>query len=75
VSVFAGVLAGMLPAVGNTRVQLGDTLKEGGRSGSSGRGRHRLRNSLVVTQVALAVVLLTVTGLSARGFRQVNAQS
>jgi len=72
VSVFAGVLAGMLPAVGNTRVQLGDTLKEGGRSGSSGRGRHRLRNSLVVTQVALAVVLLTVTGLSARGFRQVQ---
>ncbi len=72
VAIFAGMLAGMLPALGNARVRLGDTLKEGGRSGSSGRGRHRLRNSLVVTQVALAVVLLTITGLSVRGFRQVQ---
>lgn len=50
-------------------------LKEGGRSASDAPGRHRARNALVVAQVALAVVLMVVSGLMIRTFvamRQVH---
>ena len=43
-------------------------LKEGGRSASDGRGRHRTRNALVVAQVALALTLMIVSGLMIRTF-------
>jgi len=43
-------------------------LKEGGRSASDGRGRHRTRNALVVGQVALALTLMIVSGLMIRTF-------
>jgi putative ABC transport system permease protein len=65
----AGVLAGVLPALKSSRVNVNETLKEGGRSSSSARGRHIMRNSLVVVQVFLAVWLLICAGLLARGFR------
>ncbi|MFZ0819664.1 MAG: ABC transporter permease [Candidatus Acidiferrales bacterium] len=65
----AGVLAGVLPALQSSRVNVNETLKEGGRSSSGSRGRHLLRDFLVVTQVFLAVVLLIGAGLFARGFR------
>ncbi len=65
----AGVLAGVLPALQSSRVNVNETLKEGGRSSSGARGRHVLRNLLVVTQVFLAVVLLIGASLLARGFR------
>ena len=68
VAVLAGVVAGVLPAFEVSRVNLNEILKEGGRSGSSGRGRHRLRDALVVIQVSLAIVLLICSGLVARGF-------
>jgi len=71
VAIFAGVLAGLLPALESARVPLSETLKEGGRSGSSARGRHRLRSLLVILQVALAVVLLGGAGLLIRKFHQV----
>ena len=50
-------------------------LKEGGRSASDGPARHRTRNALVVAQIALALVLLIVSGLMIRTFvamRQVD---
>ncbi len=65
----AGVVAGVLPALQSARVNVNETLKEGGRSGSGARGRHILRDTLVVTQVFLAVFLLILTTLFARGFR------
>jgi len=43
-------------------------LKEGGRSASDSRGRHRTRNALVVAQVALALSLMIVSGLMIRTF-------
>jgi putative ABC transport system permease protein len=64
----AGIVSGLLPAFHGTRVNMNETLKEGGRSSSSGRGRHRLRNSLVVAQVALATILVIGSGLLVRGF-------
>jgi putative ABC transport system permease protein len=67
--VAAGVIAGLLPAFQGARLDVNDVLKEGGRSSSSSRGRHRLRNAMVVIQVVLAVVLLAISGLFVRGFR------
>jgi putative ABC transport system permease protein len=66
--VVAGVISGLLPAFHGTRVNVNETLKEGGRSSSSGRGRHRLRNGLVIAQVALATILVIGSGLLVRGF-------
>ncbi len=62
-AVLSGVIAGCAPAWQATRLNLNDTLKEEGRS-SVGAGRHRLRRALVVTEVALALTLLSGGGLA-----------
>jgi predicted permease len=66
IALTAGVLSGLVPAVRGTRVALSETLKEGGRGGSAGRGRSRMRNGLVIAQVAVSLVLLICAGLFAR---------
>ncbi|MBV9404329.1 MAG: ABC transporter permease, partial [Acidobacteriaceae bacterium] len=68
ISVFAGVLFGMLPIVKYAGVRPGTGLRESNRSVSTGRERHRARNVLVVVQVALALVLLISSGLMIRTF-------
>jgi len=68
IAIFAGVLAGLAPALQSSRVDLNETLKESGRGTSSGRGRHRMRNVLAVAQVSLALVLLVGAGLMVKGF-------
>jgi putative ABC transport system permease protein len=67
--VMSGVLAGLAPAWQCSRPNLTDSLKEGGRGSSAGRGRHALRNVLVSAEIALAVVLLAGAGLMVRGFQ------
>ncbi len=57
----AAVLFGLAPAVSASRVDLHEALKQGGR-GVAGR-RSRLRDALVISEVALALVLLTGSGL------------
>jgi putative ABC transport system permease protein len=68
-AVASGILAGVAPAWQCSRPNLTDALKEGGRGGTAGRARHRLRNILVTAEVALAVVLLVGAGLMVRSFR------
>jgi predicted permease len=68
----SGILAGVLPAMKSTRLQLGETLKESGRSNSSSRGNQRLRSLLVVLQVALAVILLGGSGLLVRASHRIS---
>jgi predicted permease len=63
-SVIAGVLFGLVPAIRISRPDLHETLKEGGR-GSSGV-RHRTQGVLVVSEMALALVLLMGAGLMIR---------
>jgi putative ABC transport system permease protein len=69
ISVVAGLLFGMLPVLKFARPQLANALKEGGRLSSVGKARHRARNTLVVAEIALAVVLLVASGLMIRTFQ------
>ena len=74
ISVLTGLLFGLIPVMrfGTPNVA---ALKEGGRSASDAPGRHRARNALVVSEIALALVLLIVSGLMIRTFialRQVD---
>jgi putative ABC transport system permease protein len=63
----AGVLCGCAPAWQTAHWNLSDTLKEGGRSGSS-VGRHGLRRGLVIIEFALALTLLAGAGLVIHSF-------
>jgi predicted permease len=63
-SVLAGILFGLTPALKTTRPDLHETLKQGGR-GASG-ARHRMQSVFVVAEMALAVVLLIGAGLTIR---------
>jgi predicted permease len=67
ISVVTALMFGLLPALrfGTLNVR---ALKEAGRSFSDGPGRHGARNTLVVAQIALALVLLIVSGLMIRTF-------
>jgi putative ABC transport system permease protein len=66
ISLFASLLFGIIPAFKYAGPQLGSALREGGRTISDGRERHRARGLLVVVQVALALVLLISSGLMIR---------
>jgi predicted permease len=66
-----GIVFGLAPALQATRPNLAGCMKEGGRGASSG-GRHKVRGALVVTEVALAFVLLTGAGLLIRSFFQMQ---
>jgi putative ABC transport system permease protein len=68
VSVFTGVLFGLAPALEAARTNLTESLKEGSRGTGTGARRGRLRSALVVTEVALALVLLVGAALFVRSF-------
>ncbi len=67
-SLFAGLLCGGFAALRYGAPELVPALKEGGRGGTAGRGRHRARNVLVVIQMALALVLLVGSALMVKSF-------
>jgi putative ABC transport system permease protein len=67
VTTLAGLLAGSAPAWYASRVDPGETLKEGGRTGTSA-GKHRLRRILVTGEFTLALVLLAGAGLALHSF-------
>jgi predicted permease len=71
VVLLTGILFGLAPALRTSRVSLSETLKEGGRSLIGGR-QHKLRNLLVVTEIALSLVLLIGAGLLIRSFMRVQ---
>ena len=68
IGALSSVLFGLLPAFQASNPQLVDALKEGGRTGAGGAKGQRMRNSLVIAEVALALVLLIGAGLMMRSF-------
>ena len=63
VSVLTGVIVGLAPAWQSSRLNLIETLRDGGRSTTESAGRRRGRSILVVAELALAVMLVTGAGL------------
>jgi putative ABC transport system permease protein len=71
VSLLTGFVFGLVPALQISKADLHETLKEGGRTGSSG-ARAWVRNTLVVLEMALALVVLVSAGLLVRSFWRVQ---
>jgi putative ABC transport system permease protein len=68
VAIVIGLLFGLVPSLRSSRVDLGDALTEGGKTSSQGSAGGRLRNLLVVAEVALALVVLIGGSLVAQSF-------
>ena len=69
ISVLAGVLFGLIPVIKYAAPSVAATLRAGGRTLSQSKEAHRARNTLVVLQMALAVVLVISSGLMIRTFQ------
>ena len=72
-AVITGFLCGLPSAFAALHVNVNETLKEGGRSGSTGGGHARLRSTLVIAETAIALVLLTASGLLLRSFEKMRS--
>ena len=67
------VLAGLVPALSASGNNINESLKQSGRTGSSGVQAHRLRGAMVVSEVALAVVALVGAALFVKSFARARA--
>lgn len=67
----SGIVFGLIPVLRGGLRQLATQLRDGGRSSTLGRGRHRARRLLVASQMAIAIVLLIGAGLMVRSFQQI----
>ncbi|PYJ09357.1 MAG: ABC transporter permease, partial [Verrucomicrobia bacterium] len=67
-AVATGIIIGLIPALASGKPELTEALKEGGRGATSGLRRNRLRNALVIAEVALALVLLVGASLLLKSF-------
>ena len=74
ISLMTALIVGLIPALRTSAIDLDQSLKESGRSGT-GAGLQRVRGLLVVTEIALAVVLLAGAGLMLRSFTRLQNTS
>jgi putative ABC transport system permease protein len=75
VSVLTSVFLGLIPALGSAKFDLRETLTESSRGLTANRASHRLRSVLVVSEIALAMLLLVGAGLLLRSFERLQAVS
>jgi putative ABC transport system permease protein len=68
ISLLAGTILGMIPALQSLRCNVNESLKEGGRGFAAGRRGHRTRSTLVIVESALAFVLVIGAGLMIKSF-------
>src|ERR1700731_1436296 len=73
VAIGTGILFGLIPAFATAKPELTEALKEGGRGSTSGARRNQVRNSLVVAEIALALVLLVGAGLLLKSYARVQS--
>jgi putative ABC transport system permease protein len=71
-AVLTGVLCGLAPAFAAIRTNVNNALKEGGRTGTTGSSHGRLRSTLVVVEIAVALILLAASGLLLRSFAKMR---
>jgi putative ABC transport system permease protein len=74
-SILTGVLFGLMPAWRTAQLDLRDALNEGGRGASGGAASRKLRSSLVVAEIATAMLLLVGAGLLLRSLERMQAAS
>jgi predicted permease len=72
-AVLTGFFCGLAPGLAALRTNVNASMKEGGRSGSARGSRARLRSTIVVIEIAIALVLLTASGLLLRSFSKMSA--
>jgi len=72
-AIVTGAVCGLAPAFAALRTSVNDTLKDGGRTGTAGSGHAWLRSTLVVGEIAIALVLLVASGLLLRSFEKMRA--
>ena len=72
VSLFTGLLFGIVPALRTANLDLRGTLNEGSRGSTAGPGQHVLRGALVAMEIALAMLLLVGSGLLLRSFSRLQ---
>jgi putative ABC transport system permease protein len=72
IALLTGIVAGLVPALHVSRPDVNEILKEGTRGGNAGVGGKRLRSLLVISEMALALVLLVGAGLMVNGFRSLR---
>jgi putative ABC transport system permease protein len=72
-AVITGIVCGLAPAFAALRTSVNEILKDGGRSGTAGGGHARLRSTLVVGEIAIALILLVASGLLLRSFEKMRA--
>ena len=72
VSLITGILFGLIPALAASNPDLNETLKEGGRSGTGGAKRQRMRSAFVIAEITLALVLMVGAGLLLKSFRRLQ---
>ncbi|HEY6306699.1 MAG TPA: ABC transporter permease [Candidatus Angelobacter sp.] len=72
-SLASGVLCSLAPAFAALRTNLTQSLKEGAQTGTGGSSHSWLRSALVVSEIAIALVLITVSGAFLRSFQKMRA--
>lgn len=72
ISALVAVACSIIPALRIGRVHLANALREGGRGGTAGRAQHRVRGTMVAVQIALALVVLSGSGLLLRSFQRLS---